>query len=200
MCKQGYVGEEEVIRKNMALAQERYTAEYIENLPEDVRAELIDGQIYFFAAPKIVHQRILTKLSARLDHYIEEKEGNCQTLVSPVAVRLDCDDKTWLEPDIIVVCDEDKLREDACYGAPDLVVEIASLSTRQRDYGIKMQKYRAAGVKEYWIVDLEKKIVFVCWFEDEGWNNLYSFEDEISFHLFPELTVRIADFVRAGTT
>lgn len=197
MCMQGYVGEEEVIQKNMALAQERYTTEYIEALPENVRAELIDGQIYFLAAPKIIHQRILTKLSTRLEHYIEEKGGGCQTLVAPVAVRLNCDDKTWLEPDIIVVCDETKLQEDACCGVPDLVIEIVSLSTRQRDYGIKMLKYRTAGVKEYWIVDPEKRTVVVYWFEDENWNNLYSFEDEIAFHMFPEVTIRVADFIQA---
>lgn len=188
-----FVGEEEIMRKNEALAKEVYTTEYLENLPEHVRAELIDGRIYFMAPPKIVHQKLAGELFFQLRSHIEERRGECQVLFSPVGVKLECDDKTLLEPDVIVVCDREKLHEDACYGAPDLVIEIVSKSTKHRDYGIKMMKYRAAGVKEYWIVDPQKRTVFVCWFEDEEENGLYSFEDRIPFHLFPEITVRLKD-------
>ena len=67
----------------------------------------------------------------------------------------------YLEPDILVVCDENKLSEDGCHGAPDLIVEVASQSTKKRDYGIKLLKYRTAGVKEYWIVDPMRETVMV---------------------------------------
>ena len=190
------VGEDEVMRLNEELSQKRtYTAEDIRKLPEDVRAELIDGQIYYFAAPKTVHQKIVLRLSMRLQSHIDEKEGICEVFVAPLAVCLDEDDKTLLEPDVFAVCDRKKIREYACYGAPDLVIEITSKSTRKRDYGIKMMKYRTAGVKEYWVVDPDRQIVLVSWFEDESVNCLYSFEDEISFRLFPEVTVRIRDWI-----
>ena len=189
-------GEDEVMRYNEELAQKReYTVEDIRNLSEDVRAELIDGQIYYFAAPKMIHQRIAAMLLTRLQHHIEEKHGDCQAYTAPADVCLDCDDRTMVEPDVMVICDRDKIHEDACYGAPDLIIEIASKSTRKRDYGIKMVKYRNAGVKEYWIIDPERRTVLICWFEDESINCLYSFDDEISFRLFPEVAVRIGDWI-----
>ncbi len=197
MCFRKPVGEDEVMKMNAALAENRdYTAEYLEALPEDVRAEVIDGQIFYFAAPKIVHQRIICELSFSLMRHIKGKHGDCEVLFAPVAVRLDCDNKTSLEPDIIVVCDKDKLNEDACCGAPDLVIEVASKSTRKRDYGLKLKKYRMAGVREYWIVEPDRQTVLVNCFEDEEQTCLYSFEDEITFHLFPELSVCMKDLIQ----
>jgi len=197
MCRKKPVGEEEVIKKNMALAQRKdFTAADMERLPEEVRAELIDGQIYYFATPKIVHQRLIRELSWRLEAYIKDKGGECEVLFSPVSVRFHHNDRNYLEPDIVVICDKDKIHEDACYGPPDLVIEIVSLSTKRRDYGIKMLKYRTAGVREYWIVNPMEKNVTVYWFEDESENCQYSFDEEIAFHIFPEVKVRITDFLK----
>lgn len=192
------VGEDEVIKRNMALAQKKdYTAEYLEALPEDERAEIINGQLFYFAAPKILHQRLVLKLAARWFRFIEEHQGTCEVLTAPVAVRLDKDDKTLVEPDMILICDPEKIKEDAVWGAPDLVIEVVSKSTRHRDYGIKTLKYRTAGVKEYWIVDPEKELVMVYWFKDESQNDCYAFDEEIVFHLFPEMHVRIRDWIPA---
>lgn len=199
MCWKTVVGEDEVIKRNMALAQKNdYTAEYLEMLPEDERAEVINGRLFYFAAPKILHQRLVIRLAAKWFQYIEEHHGACEVLTAPVAVRLDADDKTLLEPDMVLVCDPEKVREDAVWGAPDLVIEIVSKSTRRRDYGLKTLKYRTAGVKEYWIVDPEKELVMVYWFEDESQNDCYGFDEEISFHLFPEMHVKIQDFMPAS--
>ena len=85
------------------------------------------------------------------------------------------------------------MKEDGCHGAPDLVIEIVSKSTSKRDYGLKMLKYRTAGVKEYWIVDPIRETVMVNWFEDETKNMLYGFHDEIEFYLFPGLKVKRLD-------
>ena len=197
MCFRKPVGEDEVMEMNAALAESRdFTAEDLEAFPEDVRAEVIDGQIFCFAAPKVVHQKLVIKLGSRLDRYIEEHSGKCQAFVAPIAVRLYCDNKTSLEPDVIAVCDEEKLHEDACYGAPDLVIEIVSRSTRKRDYGLKLMKYRTAGVKEYWIVDPERETVLVNCFADECETCLYSFDDEVCFHLFPELGICIRELIK----
>lgn len=201
MCWKAIVGEDEVIRQNMALAQRKdYTTEYLEELPEDVRAELIDGQLFYFAAPKVLHQKLVLKLAAALDAYVDGKHGSCEVFAAPIAVRLNEDDKTLLEPDIVLVCDPGKVKEDAVWGAPDLIVEVVSKSTRRRDYGLKMLKYRTAGVKEYWIVDPDKETIMVYWFEDESRNDCYSFDEETAFCLFPEVRVRIRDWIRGTET
>ena len=194
MNMQAFVGEEEVMKMNAELAMRRdFTVEDIENLPEGVRAELIDGQIFYFATPKVIHQRLLGFLYRKISDYIEENDGECEVLIAPIKVWLVEDNKNYLEPDVIVICDSDKIKEDGCYGASDLVIEVASKSTSKRDYGIKMLKYRTAGVKEYWIVDPIKNTVMVYWFEDETQNELYALSDEIEFHLFPGLKVRLSE-------
>ena len=194
MDVQAFVGEEEVIKMNAELAERRdFTVVDIENLPENVRAELIDGQIFYFAAPMVIHQEILVEISNRLYNHIKSKDGMCKMIVAPVKVCLIEDGKNYLEPDIIVVCDKEKIKEDGCHGAPDLVIEIASKSTKNRDYGIKMLKYRTAGVKEYWIVDPMRETIMVYWFDDEEQNCLYGFQEEVKFHLFPELAVKLKD-------
>ena len=196
MCMRKPVGEDEAIEMNEALAEKRdFTADDLEAFPEDVQAEVIDGQIFYFAAPKVIHQRLSGNLFISISNHIAEKKGTCEAFIAPVAVRLNCDDKTLVEPDVIVVCDKDKLHGDGCYGAPDLVIEVTSKFTRKRDYGLKMMKYRIAGVKEYWIVDPERETVMVNCFDDECQTCLYSFDDEITFHLFPELRVRVRDLI-----
>lgn len=189
-----FAGEESIIKTNMELAKKRdFTVEDIKNLPEDVRAELIDGQIFYFAAPTLTHQRILGNLYMKIRTYIEGRDGLCEVFMAPVSVCLEDETKNYLEPDIIVVCGLDKLQEDGCHGSPDFIVEITSKSTRKRDYGIKMLKYRTAGVKEYWVVDPFKETIMVYWFEDETQNCLYGFQEEVKCRLFPGLSVQIGN-------
>lgn len=192
MWERTFVGEEEVIKMNAELAVRRdFTVEDIEHLPDGVRAELIDGQIFYFAAPRTVHQKLQAELFYALFHHVKTNEGTCSVFAAPLSVKLVNDGKNYLEPDIVVICDSDHIQEDGCYGAPDLVIEIVSKSTSKRDYGIKMLKYRTAGVKEYWIVDPIRETVMVFWFEDETQNELYSLYDEIEFHLFPGVKVKL---------
>lgn len=196
MCGFISIGEDEVIKRNMALAERKdFTVEDLEQLPEDVRAELIDGQMFLFASPRTVHQRLILNFSVALNQHIKEKGGSCETLPAPLDVRLNQDNRTQVQPDVMVVCDPDKIHEEGIWGAPDLVIEIVSKSTKRRDYGLKLLKYRTAGVREYWVVDPYHQTVMVYWFEDETVNDCYSFEEPISFHMFPELTVRIRDWL-----
>lgn len=191
------VGEDEAIKMNLALAEKRdFTVADVDALGDDVRAELIDGQIFLFASPKPIHQMLAGEIYRKLMNYIDEKGGDCEALIAPMDVYLNYDDRTRVEPDVIVFCDQDQIHEDACYGAPDLVVEVASKSTKRRDYGIKMLKYRTAGVKEYWIVEPDQRNITVYWFEDESQNCQYSFDEEVSFHLFPELTFTVGELVK----
>jgi Uma2 family endonuclease len=178
---------------------EDYTTDYIEALPEGERAELIDGVVYDMASPMRIHQKISIRLSTILRNYIDSKGGDCEVYPAPFAVYLNNDNKNYVEPDISVICDLDKLDERGCNGAPDFVIEITSPSTKGLDYGIKLFKYRNSGVREYWIVNSDSRTVSVYDFEhiddEDNLSNSYSFDDEITSCIYHELTVRLADYV-----
>ena len=176
--------------------QERtYTSEDYWNLPEGQRAELIDGKLYAMAPPNRIHQELLMELSATIHNYIKEKDGSCKVYPAPFAVNLNADDKTWVEPDISVICDKDKLSDRGCKGAPDWIIEIVSPSSIRTDCAIKLFKYRTAKVREYWIVNPMKNIVQTYTFEGEEDANIYSFDDEIPVYIFSGLTVKISDLL-----
>ena len=181
------VGEEEVEKTNMALAQEKnYTTKDIEALPEHVRAELIDGRLFYMAAPPRAHQELLGFIHGSIWHYLKIKKAKCKVYPAPFAVMLDNDDKTWLEPDVVVVCDPQKLDDKGCHGAPDLVVEILSPSTRSRDCLLKMNKYQAAKVREYWIVDPDRGLIQIFDFAHETVYS-YSLKDKVAVGIFEDL-------------
>ena len=133
---------------------------------ENERIEIINGEAVMMAPPTRIHQEILMELSRQLANFLEGKK--CKVYPAPFAVRLfekdgdtpeDVD--TMVEPDISVVCDHDKLDKHGCKGAPDLVVEVLSPSTRRHDRLVKLDLYQRAGVREYWIVDPDSSTVQV---------------------------------------
>lgn len=178
-----------VIREARAeyLAQKKqgeFTVDDYYALPDERRVELIDGVIYDMAAPTSIHQVISLQLSIRFFEYIKSRKETCVPLNSPVDVQLDCDSKTIVQPDVVLVCDRNQLREGKIYGAPDLVIEILSKSTRKKDSIIKLNKYMDAGVQEYWIVDPEKKKIMVYDFQSDTYPVIYGFEDIIPVGIF----------------
>jgi len=151
----------------MALAHHlprRFTyADYL-RWPEDERWELIDGEAWNMSpAPTLGHQAVSMRLSLLLGNHFRER--GCQVFAAPVDVALapaaaaDHEIDTVVQPDLIVVCDPDKLRGTHVRGAPDLVVEIASPSSLRRDERIKRDRYQRAGVAEYWIVHTEGHLI-----------------------------------------
>ena len=138
-----------------------FTIDDIYALLDGERAELIDGQIYYMSAPTRTHQRLLGNLSYQIEDHIRHGNGNCEMYIAPFAVFLNNDDTNYVEPDISVVCDPSKLDEKGCHGAPDWVIEIVSEGSKQMDYYRKLFKYRIAGVKEYWVVDPDRKMTTV---------------------------------------
>lgn len=181
----------------MALYQERtYTIEDIYALPDGQRAELIDGQLYDMAPPNRIHQKLVNRLSQTVTNYIDSKHGDCEVYPAPFAVFLNEDDRNYVEPDISVICNKDRLNDKGCNGAPDWIIEIVSPSTERMDYGIKLFKYRSAGIREYWVVNPRTRTVNVYDFENEKETRQYSFDDEAPVCIYNNgLTVRIADFV-----
>ncbi len=124
---------------------QQYTTDDIYALPDGKRSELINGQIYDMAPPNRIHQRLSFFLSRAIADFIDSKKGSCEVYPAPFAVFLNADNRNYVEPDISVICDKDKLDEHGCLGAPDWIIEIASPGTRCMDYGIKLFKYRTAG-------------------------------------------------------
>ena len=113
-----------------AKVQGQYTLDDYYALPEDRRVELIDGCIYDMAAPSTIHQLIAGEVHRQISNFILEHDGPCMPFISPVDVQLDCDDKTMVVPDIIIVCDPEKVLKDRIMGAPDFVAEIVSPSPK----------------------------------------------------------------------
>jgi Uma2 family endonuclease len=149
----------------MPLLKEKEYYTYADYLSWDdtERYELIDGNAYMMAPPSRPHQEISGELFGTMWAFLKDKP--CKVYAAPFSVRLspkeDQSDDTVVEPDIVVVCDPSKLDYRGCNGAPDLVVEILSPSNSRHDRIVKFQKYRKAGVREYWIVDPEEKSLVV---------------------------------------
>lgn len=180
----------------MTLPPERlYTIEDIYSLPDGQRAELIDGHIYDMAPPTRIHQKLINRFSQKITNYIDEKHGDCEVYPAPFAVFLNKDNCNYVEPDISVICDKNKLDDRGCNGAPDWIIEVVSPSTGRLDYGIKLFKYRTAGVREYWIVNPKTQTVNIFDFEHDKLSDQYSFEDNIPVCIYEDLTICISDFI-----
>ena len=169
---------------------ETYTIEDIYALPDGVRAELIDGQIYYMAPLSWRHQQISGKLYQAIANYIDSKKGTCQVLAAPFAVFLNKDDENYVEPDISVICDLTKLDDKGCHGAPDWVIEIVSPSSKPRDYMTKLFKYRTAGVREYWIVDPDKYMVMVYGFDNNTVES-YNFDEYVPVGIYEGFSIKV---------
>ena len=160
--------------------QGEYTVEDVMNTPEGMLIELIDGHIYDMAPPTTIHQHIVAEVFFQIVSFLKAEGGSCIPMVSPVGVKIDPnDEKNFLEPDIIVVCDRSKIHKDMVYGAPDLVVEVLSPSTKGKDIFLKLVKYQQAGVREYWIINPDGREVMVYHFESLKMTGSYTFEDTI---------------------
>lgn len=149
-----------------AKKDERYTYADILAWDEDKRAEIINGEVFMVSAPSPRHQEISIRIERQLDNFLEGKR--CKFYHSPMDVRLfekDGDDPedvdTVVQPDILVVCDQSKIDDRGCKGAPDLIIEILSPSTQRHDRLVKLDLYQRAGVLEYWIVSPEEETVQV---------------------------------------
>lgn len=175
-----------------ALANENfYTIDDIYALPDGKRAELIDGQIYYMAPPTRKHQRIVGEIFATIREYIHRNKGTCEVNIAPFSVFLNENQKNYVEPDISVICDPNKLNDKGCIGAPDWVIEIVSPSSQSMDYYTKLFKYRTAGVKEYWIVDHIRNLVTVYDFQHGSAAN-YDFSDNIPVGIYPEFSINLS--------
>ena len=175
----------DVLRK-----EEACTIEDIYALPNGERAELIDGKIYYMAPPNTKHQRLVHFFDREIGNYIQSKHGECEVFPAPFAVFLNENDINYVEPDISVICDKNKISDKGCHGAPDWIIEIVSPSSKQMDYYKKLFKYRTAGVREYWVVDPEKELVTIYSFEKDSMEE-YSFDKDIPVGIYERFSIKV---------
>lgn len=169
------------------------TLEQYEALPENIRAEVYDGQIYYMASPSQIHQSILLELSTLINAYIKSKKGECKVFPAPFDVKLSDRPLTIVQPDIMIVCDKDKLDGKRCNGAPDFIIEIISPGNPADDYIRKLYYYKNFGVREYWIVDPRRKTITVNYFEGNMLNIQYSFDSTIKVNIYDDLLINFSD-------
>ena len=174
---------------------QNHTTESIYSLPDGQRAELIDGQVYMMAPPSRKHQRITVELSTTINNFIKSRNGSCEVDIAPFAVFLNQDDKNYVEPDISVICDKNKLTDKGCNGAPDFVIEIVSPGSRKMDYSTKNALYSDFGVREYWIVDPAKERTTVYRYEEDAAPIIIPFSMPIAVGIYQNLSITIAELL-----
>ena len=125
-----------------------------------------------------------------IGNYIVSKNGDCEVFPAPFAVYINKDNRNYVEPDISVICDKDKINDKGCNGAPDWIIEVVSPGSRTMDYYRKLLKYTNSGVREYWIVDPEKELVTVYDVVNEDMAE-YSFGDEIPVGIYEDSQLRL---------
>lgn len=173
--------------------QGTYTVDDYRALPEWPRYELIDGVLYQKSSPTTGHQRALAELAFRFMDFIRSRNGSCDAFFAPLDVQLDCDDYTMVQPDFLIVCNPEQVREWGIWGAPDFVLEILSPSSKQRDMVLKLKKYEYAGVREYWIVDLEHQTVLTYAFGEDPHSGIYGFGSKVPVGIYDgELEIDLA--------
>lgn len=173
------------------------TLEEYEQLPADTRVEVFDGILYNMSSPSQIHQSLSMELSTMLNLYLKAKKSSCKVFYAPFDVKLSEQPLTIVQPDIMIVCDTNKLDGKRCNGAPDFIIEIVSPTNPSDDYIRKLYYYENAGVREYWIVDPRRKIVTVHFFEENVLNIQYSFESSIQVHIFNDLFINFSEISNA---
>lgn len=181
---------------SLPVENKKHTYADYKTWPEHERWEIIDGVPYMQSTPKWQHQSISSELHRQISNYLMDKP--CRVFASPfdlcLAEYTENDDEisNIIQPDIVVVCDETKLRKTGYFGVPTLIIEISSPSTARQDRVVKFNKYEIASVKEYWIVDPDGKYINVFTLQENkryGRPEAYTEEDKVQLSVFPDCTI-----------
>ena len=166
------------------------------------RIELFKGFIFPMSAPSVRHQKVSWQLTRFMSNAFHKQP--CQAFAAPFDVRLfdrlkkpkyDGDIYTVVQPDLCVICDDTKLDERGCLGAPDLIIEILSPGNTKKEMKNKFRLYEEAGVLEYWLVEPNDRAVFVYVLREDSYIGLQPQTDEdiLVSQTFPELQVELAE-------
>lgn len=169
---------------------------------EEERCEVLDGKMISMApSPLPEHQEISMQMSIEIGSYLRGKD--CRAFAAPIDVYLfedsrkkwvDENVRNWVTPDLIVVCDPNKIKRNKILGAPDMVIEIISSSSAKIDRIDKRLAYQRAGVREYWIIDPANQIVEVYLLKNHSLelHDVFNREDMIPIHVLEDLRIDLA--------
>jgi Uma2 family endonuclease len=176
---------------------------------DDIRREVIGGRVYMMSAPTSAHQDISMDLSRQFSTYLLGKP--CRVYAAPFDVRLfapcsgedDESDRDIVQPDISIICDKAKRHKEGCRGAPDLAVEILSASNRSHDTLLKFNKYLEAGVREYWVIDPDDKVLQVhTLIQNDGGNRyataVYGADAKVKVGIFDDCYINLGEVFAAA--
>src|SRR5215203_3404673 len=166
------------------------------------QVELIRGQIYKMSpAPRTKHQLVTGSLYGEM--YNQFKGHPCKLFIAPFDVRLPVRNRkknheitTVVKPDVCVICDESKIDELGCVGAPDLIIEVLSPGNSKKDIRIKHEVYEEAGVKEYWVVyPVEESVAVFVLSQENKYNgaSVYASGEIIESKVLPGLKINLKD-------
>jgi hypothetical protein len=160
------------------------------------RVELLKGKILEMSAPSPIHQEISGNLQGAL--FVFLKNSKCKLYTAPFDVRFpqkgESQVYTVVQPDLCVVCDLEKIDSKGCVGAPDLVFEILSPGNSKKEMKSKFALYQEEGVREYWVVDPERELVFVYVAENKKFRPTIPIADDyVCSTIFPDFKIHTAD-------
>ena len=188
--------------ENLALQQRKYTYEDLQNFEDEKRYELINGELYLMSSPTTLHQKIVGEIYAQLHNYLKGKK--CQAFVSPLDVCLSGvknpkKEYNVVQPDILVVCDENKITKNmGIQGAPDLIIEVLSPTSKKHDTFVKYNLYQYYGVKEYWIVDEDVGVIYQYIINEKNVYTLpktYEITENIKVNILKDCTISLKDTI-----
>lgn len=160
-------------------------------------AELIKGVLVVTDKTSVSHNNAVLEIATALRQFIASNNGKCKVFTENVALYCNelCDDaQNLFLPDVMTVCDETGIKDDGVHTAPIFVVEVTSESTKKNDYGRKMVIYSDIGVKEYWVVDLQRKVVVRYLSENEFSPEViaYPLTVKLSANIYPSLEIELS--------
>ncbi len=167
------------------------------------RYQLINGKVFQIPSPSVSHQALLMELSMQFANWLKGK--SCRVFAAPLDVRLfpkaDDSDDTIVQPDLLVVCDKEKLKDGTVNGPPDLVAEIASPLSTYCEFFLKFHDYLEAGVKEYWVIDPEEKRILVHIYENGHYiSSVHKGDGSVPVTILPGLNIALGNLWEAALT
>jgi Uma2 family endonuclease len=170
----------------------RFTYHDYLQLSDDKRCEIVEGELLLVPSPSVYHQTVLGNLFFEISQHVRRSRLGTM-LIAPCDVVLS--PENVVQPDLLFVSNERRhiLAENSVQGAPDLVVEVLSRGTKGRDLKSKRRLYSKCGIKEYWIVDPDARIVEVLSLIETGYRTeaVYSVSGRLNSALFPELNLSL---------
>jgi Uma2 family endonuclease len=163
-----------------ARQESRYTYEDYATFSDDLRCEIINGQVYDMTpSPTTAHQRVSLELCRLIGNHLKEQAHSCRVFNAPLDVVM-AEDQV-VQPDVFIVCDRQKIERTRVLGAPDVIFEIVSVSTTLKDRREKMQIYERSGVAEYFIVDPDAEFIEKYTPEDGKYRRVGIFAGDAAF-------------------